>query len=61
MTQLVEELILTPEVCSLSPVIGNLYIANILTINGIEKTKIKKKTPEMAHLKNAQDYYSWSI
>ena len=41
--QLVERLILTPEVCSLSPVIGNLHIANILTINCIEKTKIKKK------------------
>ena len=43
-TQLVERLLLTPEVCGLNPVIGKIYIEHCLPkVNSIEKTKIKKK------------------
>ena len=48
---MVEQSLPTPEVCSSNPVIGNLLyrIFNCLpTVNCIEKTKIKKKTPGMA-------------
>ena len=49
--QLVEQLLTMPEVHGLNPVIGKkLYILNCQLC--IEKRKIKKKTPGMAHLKN---------
>ena len=35
----------TPEVCSLNPVIGKLYITYLYTGNCIETTKINKKRP----------------
>ena len=48
--QLVKQSALIPEVRSSNPVIGNnLYCT--FTVNCIEKTKIKKKRPGMAHLK----------
>ena len=50
--QLVEWSLPTPEVRSSKPVIGKLLyrIFNCLpTVNFIEKTKIKKKRPGMAH------------
>ena len=40
------------EVRGLNPVIGKIYIEHLFTVNSIEKTKIKKKRPGMAHLKN---------
>ena len=46
--QLVEQLLPIPDVRSSNPVIGKKFILNIYCI---EKTKIKKKRPEMAHLK----------
>ena len=49
-TQLVEQLLLIPEVHSLNPVIGKIYIEHLFIVNCIEKTKIKKR-PGMAHLK----------
>ena len=50
MAQLVERSVLIPEVHSSNPVIGkNLYWT--FTVNCIEKTKIKKKRPGMAHKK----------
>ena len=46
--QLVEQLLPIPEVRISNPVIGkNMYW--IFTVHGIEKTKIKKKRPKMAH------------
>ena len=46
--QLVERLLLIPEVRSSNPVNNkNLYWT--FTVNCIEKTKIKKKMPGMAH------------
>ena len=46
--QLVERLLPIPEVCGSNPVIGkNLH--STFTVNCIEKTKIKKKRPGMAH------------
>ena len=52
--QLVERSLPIPEVRGSNPVIGkNLY--RTFTVNCIEKTKIKKKRPGMAHfLKNKQ-------
>ena len=47
--QLVEQSILTPEVRGSNPIIGKIYIAHLLTLNCIEKTKVKKKRPGMAH------------
>ena len=48
--QLVERSLPTPEVRSSNPVIGiKLYL--MFAANCIEKTKIKKKRPQMAHLK----------
>ena len=44
--QLVERSLLTPEICGLNPVNGKILSTNCL----IEKTKIKKKRPGMAHL-----------
>ena len=46
--QLVELLLPIPEVRGSNPVIGKIYIEH-LTVNCIEKTKIKKKRPGMAH------------
>ena len=49
--QLVEQLLPTPEIRGSNTAIGKfLYI-----INCIEKTKIKKKRPGMAHLKISQN------
>ena len=49
-TQLVECLLPIPEVCGSNPVIGkNLY--RTINVNFIEKTKVKKNRPGMAHLK----------
>ena len=49
--KLVERWLPIREVCSSNPVIGkNLY--QTLTVNCIEKTKVLKKRPGMAHLKN---------
>ena len=48
MAQLVEQLLPTPEVCSLNPDIGkNLFWT--FTVNFSEKMTIKKKRPEMAY------------
>ena len=44
--QLVEQLLLTPEICVFNPNTGNILSAN----NTIEKTKIQKKKPGMPHL-----------
>ena len=49
MAQLVEQLLLTPEVRSSNPVIGKLLYRTfncLSTVNCIEKTKIKKKEAE---------------
>ena len=53
LAQLVERLLLTPEVRGSNSVISQL-LSDIyfFTVNCIEKTKIKKKRPGMAHLKN---------
>ena len=49
--QLVEWLIPIAEVCSSNPVISkHLYCT--FSVNCIEKTKIKKKRPRIAHFKN---------
>ena len=48
--QLIERALPIPEVCGSNPVIGkNLYIEHLLIVNCIEKTKINKKRPGMAH------------
>ena len=51
--QLVERLLLIPEVCGSTPVIGKIYIEHLFVylfiINCIEKTKINLKRPGMAH------------
>ena len=50
--QLVERSLLTPEVRSSNPVIGKLLLdIYLITVNWIEKTRMKKKRPGMAHLK----------
>ena len=49
--QLVERLLPIPEVRGSNPVISKIYIEHF-TVNCIEKTKIKKKRPELVHLKN---------
>ena len=46
--QLVERSLPIPEVRGSNPVIGKT-IYYLYTVNGIEKTKIKKKRPGMAH------------
>ena len=38
------------------PVIGKIYIEHLFTINCIEKTKINKKRPGMAHFKKKTNY-----
>ena len=47
--QLVEWLLLILEVHCLNPVIGKNYIEHLFSVNCIEKTKIKKERPGMAH------------
>ena len=53
MAQLVERSLPIPEVRSLTPVIGKIYIVHLFVylfiINCIEKMKINKKRPGMAH------------
>ena len=39
-------------VCGSNPVISKIYIEHLFTVNCIEKTKIMRKRPGMAHLKN---------
>ena len=46
--QLVERLVPKLDVCGSNPVIGK-NLCGTFTINCIEKTKIKKKRPGMAH------------
>ena len=49
-TQLVKQSLPTSEVRGSNPVIGKLLcIEHLFTINCIEKTKIQKKMPGMAH------------
>ena len=48
MAQLEERSLPIPEVHSSNPVIGNI-LNSTFTVNCIEKTKIKKKRPGMAH------------
>ena len=51
--QLAEWLLPTPEFHGLNPIIGNFFKNTyLLTVNCTGKTKIKKKRPGMAHLKN---------
>ena len=50
--QLVERLPPTLEIRGSNPVIGKTFIKHLFTVNCVEKTKIKKKRPGMAHLKN---------
>ena len=47
--QLVERLLPTPEVRSSNQVIGNKLYLMFFTANCIEKTKIKRKRPGLAH------------
>ena len=55
--QLAEQSIQTPEVCSSNPVISNFLLDYLFTVNCIEKTKINKKRPRMAHLKNISNIF----
>ena len=48
--QLVERLLAISKVRGSNLVIGKIYIEHLFTVNCIEKTKIKKKRPEMAHM-----------
>ena len=41
--QLVERLLSIPEVRSLNPVIGNIYIEHLIIVNCIENMKINEK------------------
>ena len=43
---MVEWLLPIPKVCSLTPVIGKIYIDHLFTVNCIEKTKVKKTRPQ---------------
>ena len=47
---MVEPLLPIPEVWGSNPVIGKIYIEHLFPCNCIEKTKIQKKRPVMAHL-----------
>ena len=49
--QLVERSLPIPEVRGSNPVIGKIYIEHLFTVNSFEKTKIKKKSPGIAHFK----------
>ena len=49
--QLIELLLPTKKVSDLNPVISKLlYVEHLFTLNCIEKTKIKKKRPVIAHV-----------
>ena len=50
--QLVERLLLIPEVHGLNPVIGKIYIEHLIAVNCIEKTKINIKEAGVGALKN---------
>ena len=52
LAQLVEQLVSTPEVRGSNQVIGKICFEHLFTVNWIEKTKIKKKKPWIAHLKH---------
>ena len=54
MAQLGEQSLPMPEVQGSNPVIGKIYIEHLFTVNWVEKTKINKKRPGMAHLKNIE-------
>ena len=56
MAQLAERSLPTPEVPGLNPNIRKVLSTNC---NKIEKTKIKKKRPGMAHLKKAANMKSF--
>ena len=63
--QLVERSLPIPEVQGSNPVIGKNLNWTMFTVNCFKKTKIKKKRPGMAHLKNIlqgkiEDFESWS-
>ena len=47
--QLVEGSLAILEVRGSKPVTSKIYIEYLFTVNNKEKTKIKKKNPEMAH------------
>ena len=49
MAQLAERSLPISEVRGLNPVIGKIYIEYLFTVNCIEKAKINKKRPGMAH------------
>ena len=49
--QLVEQLLLTPEICGSNPDTSKILSTNCT----IEKTKINKEWPGMAHLKKAME------
>ena len=49
MAQLVERSVLTLKVRGSNPVIGKINIEHLLTVKCVEKTKIKKKRPGIAH------------
>ena len=49
--QLVERSLLIPEVLGSTPVIGKILFEHLFIINCIEKTKINKKRPGIAHFK----------
>ena len=49
--QLVERSLPLQEVCSSNPVIGKKYIEHLITVNCVEKTKMKKKRPGLALFK----------
>ena len=59
--QWVEQLLLTPEVCSSNPVIGKNLYWTVFTVNCTEKTKIKKKRPGMAHSNKQSCLSFWSL
>ena len=52
MTQLVERSLPTSEIRGSNPLIGKMLSTNLSTHCIIEKSKIKKKRPGMAHLFN---------
>ena len=53
MTQLVERSLTTPDVRGLNPVIGEIYLIHLFTIN--LKDENKEKAPGMAHFKKSID------
>ena len=55
--QLVEQLLPIPEVRGSNTVDGKIYIEHFLLSTFVGKTKIKKKWPGMAHLKNLVKHF----